>query len=93
MLIPEIGASKVMYVATSIPAKTPVYLAMFLVFDASKTVSIKINEIAASAMNATGTFDPGTVVTKRTEGFESQTPITVEITRTPSTPPRNCAAI
>ena len=61
MLIPESGASSVMYVATSRPEQSPVRAAARLLETVS-TTSINMKEIAISAPRATrGPADPGTV--------------------------------
>ncbi len=61
MLMPDRGASRVMYVATSRPAQTPVRGAIRLLETVS-TTSISTNEMAISAPRATrGPSGPGTV--------------------------------
>src|SRR5581483_2276744 len=61
MLMPDRGASRVMYVATSRPAQSPVRAAIRLLETVS-TTSISTNEMAISAPKATrGPPGPGTV--------------------------------
>ena len=94
MLMPESGASKVMYRKTSVPANNPVKRASFGVLVRNSTISIMPQAIAASAMNATPTPTwPGTVVTSFTEGCAMIAPSSTFEKNTPEPPPMNCAEI
>ena len=64
MLIPEMGASKVMKRKTSAPANRPVYLASLCQFVMKSTVDINAKEITGSPAKADhGPAGLGTVAT------------------------------
>jgi hypothetical protein len=64
MLIPDTGASRVMYVATRMPAQSPVKRFRTRLFDTRSTTDMRIKAISTSATNATPAPNlPGTVTT------------------------------
>src|SRR5262245_27740079 len=90
ILIPETGDSTLMKVATKMPATHGVNRVKRRELDRFKTIETNRNEIVNSATKAThGPSAPGTVETNWTRASEG--PRTVAETRTPVTPPANCA--
>lgn len=64
MLIPETGASTLMYVATSAPAKSPVRRSSRRAFELINTTDMRMKEMTSSATKAAAAPDaPGTVAT------------------------------
>src|SRR5207249_8839251 len=62
MLMPESGASRLMYKATKTPAKIPVRRVQRGEFEALRTTVIRRNEMISSATNAIpGPREPGSV--------------------------------
>src|SRR5262249_24051736 len=90
MLMPESGDSTLMKVATRKPATQGVNRVSLREFETFKTTEINRNEIVNSAAKAThGPPAPGTVVTNWTRSRAG--PRTQAESRTPATPPPNCA--
>src|SRR6516225_1045328 len=91
MLIPEIGASKVMKRNTSAPANRPVYLASLCRFVTKSTVDINPKEITVSAAKAGhGPAGPGVVATKEMGGRRKRSCRVNETNCTPARPPIVC---
>jgi len=62
MLMPDTGASRLMYIAIKIPASTPVRAGNDLLLDAKRITVIKKNEMTNSAAKAAVVpAGPGTV--------------------------------
>jgi hypothetical protein len=91
MLMPESGASTVMYAATRHPATTPVIDACREALT-NRTVSMSTNEMPASAATAAPTPpSPGAVTTKCTAGCITALGQIAYESSTPRLPPASCA--
>ena len=90
ILMPDMGASKVIYTTSKHPIMTPVKCMTFGLFEVNKTVPMTPAEINSSATNAVQTpASPGMVTAKLTCGIETALPSNCQAIATPTIAPMN----